>query len=404
MERIQIFRYSRAGEQLGVLPYVSAMHAEELDGTDELTVSTHSDLSKGDRLVWRDSGGAWHEHMVDSIERSRDGGRPLTEATCINSFAETYGLLCSGAVLTGTVQSILSRILSGTRWACGSCDVAGTFEVEVWHKSVHDAVSDLVNECGGEFEAYVAVDSSGVASRTARIAARRGSESVTRQFAYGRNMTDASKSVGSDDPVTAVRAFGAKTDEESEDEYAARLTVEVADASLVPYYGTPQADGTLGHTWAVYTDDTCDDADFLRQQAARTLRNLSQPDVEYEFGLSDVESTRLSIGDAVSVVDDEFGAPVSSRLTRIERDLTGKTAGTVRVGKRRELLVEQYQAVDRTAQQVTGNMARVASTAPTYTGGDYGGGGSGGGSGGDSQHYLNGSPYSGPVYFTTRRT
>ena len=113
--------------------------------------------------------------MVDSIERSRGGGRPVTEATCINSFAETYGLLCSGAVLTGTVQSILARILQGTRWDCGACDAAGEFEVEVWHKSVHEAVSDLVAECGGEFETVIAVNDAGVMSRTARIVSARGS-------------------------------------------------------------------------------------------------------------------------------------------------------------------------------------------------------------------------------------
>ena len=401
MERTILHRYARNGNGMGHVAYLSAMHAEELDGTDELTVRTRADLSKGDRLVWQDETGRWHEHIVDSIERARGGGRPVTEATCINSFAETHGILCQGTKLTGTVAALLSAMLNGTRWLTGSCDVTGSFTVETWHKSVHEAVSDLVAECGGEFETVIAVNDAGVVSRTARIVSARGRSTIARQFAYGRNMTDVTKSVGSDDPVTAVMAYGAKLDETSTDDYAERLSVTVTDASLIPAYGTPGPDGTLGHTWAVYTDDACDDAAFLFEQAHRTLRNLSQPDVEYVYDLTGIDGAgRLSIGDAVSVVDDEFGVPVANRITRIERDLAGKTSGSVRIGKRRDVLVEQYKATERTTMQTTGNKSAVASSAPVITNGNYGGSGSGGG-GGDSHHYLDGVQYDGNVNFVT---
>ena len=387
MARTTIFRYARDGSPLGAIDFLSATHVEELDGTDELVVRTHVALSKGDRLVWKDGAGTWHEHIVDSYERKRDGG-VVTEATCINSFAEMYGSLASGTKVSGSVSTILISLLSGTRWVCGTCDVEGTFTVESWHKSVHDAVSDLVNECGGEFETVIMVGDGGVTGRVARIRGRRGSSIVTRQFAYGKNVAGASKSVGGDDPITAVKAYGAKTNTESTEEYAARLTVEAKNDALVPKYGTPQEDGTLGHTWAVYTDDACDDATFLLQQAQRTLRNLSKPDLEYEYELTDIEGSRLEIGDAVSVVDSSLDSPFEDRLTRIERDLSGKTGGIVRIGKRRNALVEQFEAADRTSQQTTGNTSQVASTTPGYTGGNYGGSG-----GSDfANHYLNDEP------------
>ena len=401
MERTTLHRFGRDGSPRDPIKYLSATHAEELNGTDELTVRTHANLAKGDRIVWRDETGTWHEHIVDSLDRARDGGKPITEATCINSFAETHGLLCSGTTLTGTVSTLLASMLSGTRWTCGTCDVDGTFTVEVWHKSVHDAVSDLVKECGGEFETVMAVSDTGVTSRTARIVARRGSTTITRQFAYGRNMVGVSKSVGSDDPVTAVVAYGAKIDATSTDDYETRYTVTVTDDTLIPSYGTPGPEGTLGHTYAIYTDDRCDDLTFLTEQARRTLRNLSQPDVEYTYELSGIDGDgRLSLGDAVSVVDDAFGVPVTNRITRIERDLSGRTNGSVRIGKRRDVLVEQYAASDRTSKQTTGNSSTAASRSPVYTGGNYGGSIGGG----DATHTLNGSPYTGTVNFITYTT
>lgn len=426
MSKPVIFRYGRDGVQKGAYNYAEGRHEESIDGVDRLVLASHSKVAKGDRMVWRDSGGTWHEHVVSEFRREHESGDPVVESTCINSVCELFGLECPGTVVKGSAKKILKAILDGTRWQVGKVDVEGTFEVELFHKSRREALTSLVEATMGEMSAYVAVGEAGVESRHVSLLEKRGSRNVRRQFKYGRNVSRATREVGATDPVTQVVAYGetkrnielerrreiddkrrAKGQEamnwpELPDatDYDERISVTVQDDSLVARWGTPQANGRLGHTTYVYTDSGCTSLTYLEKEAKRVLRNMKTPDASYEFSISDIDhGTRLHLGDSVSVLDDDMGLLDEMRVYSITRHLGERTDGVVRIGKRPDLLVETFKAVEKESRATSGNSSKAAASTPSRSGGSYVSGGSGysgysGGSaiaGGDGiRHLLDG--------------
>jgi len=61
----------------------------EVNGENALSITTLARLDKGDRLVWRDLKGRWHENIVDGVEASstRTTARPRRKSS---SWATTW--------------------------------------------------------------------------------------------------------------------------------------------------------------------------------------------------------------------------------------------------------------------------------------------------------------------------
>ena len=145
----QILWYDEQEVQKGVLTYESAVHEEDLDGADKLTVVTRRNVAKRDRLVWQDNAGYWHEHIVDEISTTHSGGAKRHTLTCSNSISELFRIEAPGTKAKKRVSEHLADICAGTRWNAGNS--SGTVvEVETWHKSVRECMTELCSQCGGE--------------------------------------------------------------------------------------------------------------------------------------------------------------------------------------------------------------------------------------------------------------
>jgi len=400
-----IYRYTNAGESLGVLAYDAATHEEDLDNSDMLTVTASEEPSKRDRLVWQDAGGVWHEHMVDSAKRVHSNGRPKSEITCSNSICELFGTPAAGTKLTGSVQALLAHLLSGTRWTCGTCSDFGNVELEVWHKNVRQCIRELCELTGGELETTVTVGSSGVTSRSARIVSERGSSSVMRQFTYGRNVSGITREVGADEVYTAIIGYGAVIGDSRED-YAERYAVTVESDLDLSKWGIPDGSGGFTNNWTTYTDSQCDDLAFLRQQCQRQLDVLSKPLIRYEFDITEVDEglwSDVRLGNRVMCVDELFDPPLelTERVSHVSRRLKGRMSCKVAVGDRANPLVEQFKATEKTTQSSSGNSVRSYSYTPVTT--DSGSYVIGGGGGGDGwTHQVNGvTQATGTINFVT---
>lgn len=374
-----IWRYRNDGEALGVLGYDEAVHEEDLESTDKLTVTSRESPDKRDRLVWRDAGGTWHEHIVDSTMRRHQAHRPRTESTCSNSISELYGVIASGTTVRGSVQQILSTLFAGTRWTAGACSDFGVTELEVWHKNVRQCIAELCEAVGGELETAVTVGDHGVTGRAARIVQERGSTSVLRQFAYGRNVDGITREVGADEVYTRVVGYGAKVNSSSEDDFAERVTVSVDSALDLAQWGVPNRDGTFAHNVMTYTDNGCTDATFLRKQCVKVLNVVSRPLVRYEFDVAEARSDiwgDVMLGDRVMCLDELFDPPLElmERVSHIRRRLSGRAECTIAIGARANPLVEQYKSNERVSRQYTGNTSRISSRMSPSTHGDYGSG------------------------------
>jgi len=400
-----IFRFDNTGKSLGMVKYESATHEEDLDGTDKLTIVCTSDLNKRDKLVWKDASDEWHEHMVDSTERSRSGGKPKTTATCSNSISELFGIIAGGTKIKRNVRGILDSLLSGTRWHVGDVSDFGTVELEVWHKNVRQCISELCELTGGELVTKVLVEDNGVTWRTVGIVKQRGSSTARRSFTYGRNMTSIRREVSSDEVYTAVRGYGAKKNSSDDNEYADRITVEVFSKLDLSRWGVPTNSG-YAHNYMVYTDSGCTDAAFLKKQCQRQLDVVSKPTVVYDFDISvfgDDQWRDIQLGNTVLCIDEGFTPPIrlSERVTHVIRHLKGKTTCKVLIGKRSNPMVEQFKTQEKTTQSSSGNSSRSYSSSPVYTGG--GSSYTDGYGGGDGwTHQVNGETQSyGTVNFVT---
>ncbi len=346
MEQFTVYRYSNSGEPKGVLRYTSAMHVEDVDGTDKLTLVCPTRPSKKDRLVWLDEGGRWREHFVDSTVRTHEGGAPSVQVTCSSALSELFGVqyacdpdLRGGEVglLKGGVGPIMAKLLRGTRWTLGYCDDFGAVELEAWHKSVRECIAELAEMVGGEVLSWVEVGEYGVTSRHVAIKKRLGDKVAVRQFEWGHNMPGMRRTESSDEVYTACVGYGKKlleteieahldeveeaydlittpetaTQEERqaaadkrqelsarrgelnerlkaarEDPYVPRLEVRVfsrrGDEDYLARYGTP-TDSGMGQTWLTYTDDDCEDESELREACKRVLARCDRPVITYEF-------------------------------------------------------------------------------------------------------------------------
>ena len=57
----------------------------EVNGENALSITTLARLDKGDRLVWRDLKGRWHENIVDGVEEERASAGILYTYYCPTS-------------------------------------------------------------------------------------------------------------------------------------------------------------------------------------------------------------------------------------------------------------------------------------------------------------------------------
>lgn len=412
----QILWYDEQENQKGVLTYDSAVHEEDLDGADKLTVVTRRNAAKRDRLVWKDNAGYWHEHIVDEISTTHSGGAKRHTLTCSNSISELFRIEAPGTKAKKRVSEHLADICAGTRWNAGNS--SGTVvEVETWHKNVRECMTELCNQCGGELVTHIDVDDNGIVSRTVRVVVDYGTNTVKRTFTYGANMGAVKREVAADEVYTAVRGYGAKTSETAwqahideleeqydastdsdereklqkriskareklqavqDDDYAERLTVEVKKGDKKRQRWGVFNGLAMVHSWYVYTDANCTDRQFLRRQCNTLLKSLCNPLVRYEFDTAEIDADMwqdVRLGSKVLCVDPVFdGGAAIERVSHIRRNLSGTMQCRIAIGKRANPQIDQYKTTQRLARTTTGNNIKTQAYTPTSSGGNYSGG------------------------------
>ena len=74
--------YDRRGAYAGECECLSASWTKSVQGEDTLTLESTAALEKGDRVVWRDWRGTWHENVADESTADRQTGRPVYTTVC----------------------------------------------------------------------------------------------------------------------------------------------------------------------------------------------------------------------------------------------------------------------------------------------------------------------------------
>lgn len=344
--------FDRWGNQVGVIERVlSAVHVDEINGEDSLTIETDEfELLKGQRVVWRDKFGLWHEHMVKDTSVAHENGAVECSAYCVNSIAELIGEYIVEREPSGGAALALARALEGTNWQIGIVDVEGTNRTSWYHISAYEAVEHIVEVWGGQLETTIEVSGTRVSSRKVGIRLRRG-EDLGQLFAYGRNLESVRREVDPDEVYTALYGYGKgleKYDEEGNATggYSRKLTFGevnggidwVGDDEAKEKWGLPDGNGGVKHAFGKVEFSDCEDAEELLRLTKAYLAEVSHPRVTYtgnvislaKAGYLNGEDTRT--GDTVYIRDRVLDERISGQAIRVERNLIDEWDTTITLG------------------------------------------------------------------------
>ena len=326
---------------------VEAIHKDEVNGEDSLTlVLTENRLIKGDRVVWKDRFGDWHEHIANEATRTHSDGALLFQFYCENSIAETMGDYVEEITMEGTkAANALPSILSGSRWSKGTVDDFGLGDFYLFNSMAYDGIRKAHEIWGGEISTRITVSGDSVSQRLIDMKARRGHDDG-KLFTYGHDMSAIEQTVSADDVVTRLHVFGKGTGNGDADAgYTERLTfesinngkdyVEDNDAKLV--WGLPDGNGGVKHAEGVVIFEDCEDETELLSLGNDELDKRKHPHVSYRATVAtlsdygyDYEDARP--GDTVYLRDEPLDLRLEGRVTCITRYLVNMAATVVELG------------------------------------------------------------------------
>ena len=360
ISRIGFTLFDRWGANLGRVPYVAASHTEALDGTDELKITCEREIAKGQRIVWVDRQGVPHEHIVDEVSRTHDGGgKTFCEAVCINSVNELWDDYIEDKRPSGDAAVALASILSDTRWEVGTCDTRSSASHTFYHISVREALTDLVSTWRGELETSIEIDGAGVTRRLIGVRSARGNQNSPKRFTWTKDIVNIKRTTGAANPKSRIYGYGKGVETEGGG-FGRRLTFGdindgkdyVEDKAATAVWGHPDGNGGIAPAVDVYINEQCEDAAQLYQETLDYLAKAKEPTVSYEASVLDLyaygrEWEGVCLGDYVSIIDKQFaddGIRLKGRVSQIERDLvTAET--TVTFGNLVDAMADMWQTV-----------------------------------------------------------
>lgn len=368
---------------IGPRQLLSMVHTDELNGSDELAITTAFPLHEGYRLVWTDRLGTVHEHVCQKPKASRETGGVVWTDTALNSICELFGdfIFDKRPYGYGFLQA-LNVCLEPTRWEAGTVDQPGTVDAGLtfYHTSSREALQDIL-ECGGELETRVVTDGTRVTGRRVGIRSHRGRSGGHRRFSYGKDLTsiDRTEHWGA---ITACYGFGKGIETEGGG-HGRKLTFGevnngkdyVEDAAALAAYGRPDGKGGMAHVFGTFEDSDCEDAATLLAETRAYLDAHKEPGVTYSADVVDLVAMGrdwegVAVGDDVQIVDTCF-SPALRCEGRVTKLVTDELGGAMRVtlGNITETMTDMWLSQQKQVSSLSKRSSSwdvAASTPPSY--------------------------------------
>lgn len=339
---VRIERFTAdGGRRPSILPLGAVVHREELSGADTLEFSCASAPTKYDRLLWRDpEDGRWREHVVARTEERAGGcARVVAESSICDLRASFIDEI---RFVQDTAGEALTRVLEDTGWDGTALGIETLGSCLIYHASVRDALSRVIEVWGAEAEPEIAVGPHGVTRRREILRARVGAWRGAR-LTYGRSMAGCVRTVASDEVYTALYGFGAGLpvldDEGWTGGYHRKLNFGDVNGG-VKWTGNDRAretwgilgeDGTRRHRFGQVTFPGEDDPLRLLARTKAALAEISSPRITYEVD-AQVFAGRVPVGlgDDVLVTDTEPPAPRRALVRCVARVREVSPDGAIR--------------------------------------------------------------------------
>lgn len=368
---------------IGPRQLLSMVHTDELNGSDELSITAAFPLHEGYRLVWADRLGTVHEHVCQKPKASRETGGVVWTDTALNSICELFGdfIFDKRPYGYGFLQA-LNVCLEPTRWEAGTVDQRGTVDkgLTFYHTSSREALQDIL-ECGGELETQIVTDGTRVTGRRVGIRSHRGRSGGHRRFSYGKDLTsiDRTEHWGA---ITACYGFGKGIETEGGG-HGRKLTFGevnngkdyVEDAAALKLYGRPDGNGGMAHVFGTFSDPDCEDAAALLAETRAYLDAHKEPGVTYSADVVDLVAMGrdwegVAVGDDVQIVDTCF-SPALRCEGRVTKLVTDELGGAMRVtlGNITETMTDMWLAQQKQVSSLSKRSSSwdvAASTPPSY--------------------------------------
>jgi len=315
---LNLVRYSRHDERLGLIPIVDGVvHTEVLGGEDTLEFQTSIEPEKGDRIVWLDpEDGIFREHIVTRTEAT--WGEP-TRVYAENSMTELLAdFIDDRQLIEKSLSETLAATLETSRWEVGDIRIEDTVKsIYLYRTNVLAALRRIETLWECEIAPSLRTDGDRITHREIDVFERIGSWRVMR-FTYGNNLISCKRTVLDDEVFTALYGYGAGLpifDEEGNPTggYTRRLTFGeinggvnwLGDEEAREEWGIWNADHTEKmHRFGHVIFGEIDEPHLLMGATRRALKELKGPRVAYEIDAADLpDFPGAGLGDDVRVVD-----------------------------------------------------------------------------------------------------
>ena len=346
----------------------------EVNGENALQVTTTQELKKGDRLLWRDGMGYWHEYVVEGAESPHDTpAGPLHTYYCPWSLQhDLEGTTVTGMPGTGgtpaTATQALTAALAGTaRWTVGTVALGTTGTASFWRLSGWEALQTLVEVWGGEVQDTITVGANGVTARAVDLLTHVGASTATRRFDYGEDVTGITRTISDELWTPRVMPLGAGEETESGG-YGRKITIEDANGGVdylenpdvLSLTRVPDGNGGWEYPTQVVENPDCTTPADLKAWALANLDTWTTPRVSYEADVVTLQRAGMGpfgvgLGDEVAVVDRTFtagGLRIQGRALRIEEDLIDPTATVLTISNLRGSLASTLESLARATAEV----------------------------------------------------
>lgn len=368
----------------------------EVNGENALSITTLARLDKGDRLVWRDLKGRWHENIVDGVEEERASAGILYTYYCPTSAQiELLGdYLEDKRPYDVSAYAALASALSSSRWQVGTVADLGQAGTNFYHTNAWVAIHDVADTWGGELSFEIQVSGTKVTARRVCMAKQVGEDNGKR-FTYAKDLVSVKRSVDEGNVCTALYGYGKSLQTADEDGnltggYDRKMTFGgvnggqnwVGSADALARWGRPDGKGGKAHVFGDVEFSDCEDAAELKKLTEAQLAKSCVPAVSYTVDAVALARAGEGFegadeGDLVTVVDKVYDPPlrVRTRITKVVEDQLRPGEVTYTFGNYQtvaELMAAQKSAAKSTASTIRATVTEAVNASNKASTGKWG--------------------------------
>lgn len=355
------------GQPGGVPVHVTeATYKHNLQGVDELTITTSEKIDYTDRILFLDRMGEWHEMMYDSGKHGHEAGdMPAGTVKLYSSVNELWDAYVLDKRPEGTADTAMTSILAGTRWQMGqNVDVDGTHGFVFYHKSTRECLKEVCDAFSCFFRPRITVVNGTITERRIDLFHELGD--TPKRFTWTKDLTSVYRELGDEKPKTRVYGWGKGVETELGG-YGRRLSFAdinggkayVEDEDATAAFGYVASDGTRMPLEGDYVNEQCDDPAQLLEETRAYLRGVSQPSVRYTadvISLADFgrEWENVEVGQTAAIIDKGFsdeGLRLRGQVAEMSEDLIHKTT-VVAFGTITDILSQRQAMVSNSISSI----------------------------------------------------